>query len=79
MGALTGAISGGVGDLTGSWTGLARIGATAFTGGATNWLQNAAQGHAGIRSFFQGVELGAIIGAAQVGFSYLTSSSECCY
>jgi RHS repeat-associated protein len=76
MGALTGAVSGGIGSFAAGAGPVGRIGLAALSGGVTSWLTNAAQGHAGIHSFFQGVELGAIIGAAQVGVNYLLSGSE---
>jgi RHS repeat-associated protein len=69
MGALTGAIGGGFGYQLGT-TG------TIISSGVSNWLQNAAQGHAGFHSFAQGLELGAIIAVAQIGLGYLTAPGE---
>jgi RHS repeat-associated protein len=76
MGAVTGAISGGAGSLASRAGPAVQIIVGGLSGGTTNWLQSAAQGHAGITSFIDGAILGTAISAAEVGSIYLGSSTE---
>jgi RHS repeat-associated protein len=76
MGAVTGAISGGAGSLASGAGPAVQIAVGGLSGGTTNWLQSAAQGHAGIHSFIDGAILGTVISATEVGLGYLGSSSE---
>jgi RHS repeat-associated protein len=76
MGALSGAVTAGVGNLTANADFGIRFGVGTLAGGVTNWLQSAIAGHPSFISFRNGLYLGAVVSIASVGTNYLSGTGE---